>query len=149
MKIMTMKAGSNKKTTAMRGAGAICGRKLPAHHRAMGGRRASSHEGSGIHKTAKPPGACKKPPVLTLQSNAKLKHLDEECKRLLVLIEQSKAKLEHVDEERKRLLVLVTAPKKNAACSSKGAKMQSSARAVQVHVLQCLTCTGAFLINDA
>jgi hypothetical protein len=71
---MTMMAVSNQKTLAKRGAGA---RKLPAHHSAKGGRRASSHEGSGIHKPAKPPGACKKPPVLTLQSKAKLKHLDE------------------------------------------------------------------------
>jgi hypothetical protein len=65
-----------------------------------------------------------------------------------MLIEQSKPKLEHVDEERKRLLVLATAPKKNAAGSSKGAKRQASARAAQVQVLHCVACTGAFLIND-
>ena len=92
--------------------------------------------GSGIHKG-------KKTPILTLQSKAKLKHLDEERKRLLVLLEQSKAKLEHLDEERKSLLVLATAPKKKAAGSSKGAKRKASARAEQVHVLQCPACTGA------
>ena len=124
-------------------------RKLPAHHSAKGGRRASLQEGSGIHKPAKKHGAGKKPPVLTLQSKAKLKHLDEERKRLLVLLEQSKTKLEQLDEERKRLLVLATAPKKSAAGSSKGAKRQASARAAQVHALQFPACTpGACLIHD-